>query len=58
MDERMRMAWALMRATSGQTLQELQHAAFHDYLKKHRAYDMVDLHVRTADCLGTTRRTL
>lgn len=58
MDERMGMAWALMRAISGRTLQELQHAAFHDYLKKHRAYDMVDLHVRTADCLGTARRTL
>ena len=44
MDERMRMAWALMRATSGRTLQELQYEAFHDYLTKRRAYDMVELH--------------
>ena len=58
MDERMRMAWALMRAISGRTLQELQHAAFHDYLKRHRAYEMVDLQIQTADCLSTTRRSL
>jgi len=58
MDERMRMAWALMRAMSGRTLQELQHAAFHDYLKSHQAYELVDLHIQTADCLGTARKTL
>jgi len=58
MDERMRMAWALMRAMSGRTLQELQHAAFHDYLKRQRAYELVDLHVQTADCLGPARGTL
>ena len=49
MDERMRMAWALLRATSGRTLQELQYEAFDSFLKKQRAYDMVDLHVTTAE---------
>ena len=44
MDECMRMAWALMRATSGRTLQELQYEAFYDYLKKNGAFEMVALH--------------
>ena len=49
MDERMRMAWALMRATSGRTLQELQYEAFHEFLKRNRAFDLVDLHTGTMD---------
>ena len=58
MNERMQLAWALMRATSGRTLQELQHAAFDEFLKKHWAYDLVDLHTQTTARRGTARRTL
>jgi len=58
MNERMQLAWALMRATSGRTLQDLQHAAFDEFLKKHWAYDLVDLHAQTTARRGTARRTL